>query len=177
MKLDRRSRAARTARACGIALAEKELDYETVEIDLADRPEWLYELNPNGSVPVLDDGFILPESEVIMAYLDERYPERPLLPSDPVERAARGCSCTASTTTSATTTTHSAAATPNDLARQARRARARAEPVRRHRLRAVGDPGARHARRRASGAARAWLDALAGGRRSPPRSNVGRMAR
>jgi RNA polymerase-associated protein len=71
-----------------LALAEKELDYETVEVDLADRPQWLLDLNPpNGRVPVLDDGFTLPESEVIMAYLDERYPERPLLPSDPVERA------------------------------------------------------------------------------------------
>jgi glutathione S-transferase len=71
-----------------IALAEKGLDYETVEIDLSDRPQWLLELNaPHGRVPVLDDGFTLPESEVIMAYLDERYPERPLLPADPVERA------------------------------------------------------------------------------------------
>jgi glutathione S-transferase len=71
-----------------LALAEKEFDYETVEVDLADRPQWLLELNPpSGRVPVLDDGFALPESEVIMAYLDERYPERPLLPSDPAERA------------------------------------------------------------------------------------------
>jgi RNA polymerase-associated protein len=71
-----------------LALAEKELDYETVEVDLAGRPQWLLELNPpSGRVPVLDDGFTLPESEVIMAFLEERYPERPLLPSDPVERA------------------------------------------------------------------------------------------
>jgi glutathione S-transferase len=71
-----------------LALAEKQLDYETVEVDLAERPQWLLELNaPHGRVPVLDDGFTLPESEVIMAYLDERYPERPLLPSDPAERA------------------------------------------------------------------------------------------
>jgi glutathione S-transferase len=71
-----------------LALAEKQLDYETVEVDLGNRPQWLLELNPpHGRVPVLDDGFTLPESEVIMAYLDERYPEHPLLPSDPVERA------------------------------------------------------------------------------------------
>jgi glutathione S-transferase len=71
-----------------LALAEKGLEHETVEVDLADRPQWLLELNPpSGRVPVLDDGFTLPESEVIMAYLDERYPERPLLPSDPAERA------------------------------------------------------------------------------------------
>ena len=71
-----------------LALAEKELEYETVEVDLSDRPQWLLDLNPpSGRVPVLDDGFALPESEVIMAYLDDRYPERPLLPSDPAERA------------------------------------------------------------------------------------------
>jgi glutathione S-transferase len=71
-----------------IALAEKALEYEPVEIDLADRPAWLYELNPLGKVPVLeDDGFVLPESDVIMAYLDDRHPARPLLPEDPRERA------------------------------------------------------------------------------------------
>jgi glutathione S-transferase len=69
-----------------IALAEKGLDYETVEVDLADRPAWIYELNPTGRVPVLDDGFVLPESPVIMEYLEERYPETPLLPSSPAER-------------------------------------------------------------------------------------------
>jgi RNA polymerase-associated protein len=72
-----------------IVLAEKGLSYETVEIDLADRPAWLYDLNPAGKVPVLDeDGWILPESAVISEYLNERYPEPPLWPDDPGERAA-----------------------------------------------------------------------------------------
>jgi glutathione S-transferase len=71
-----------------IALAEKEIEHEVVLIDLSNRPQWVLDLNPpGGRVPVLDDGFVLPESEVIMAYLDERYPERPLLPAGPVERA------------------------------------------------------------------------------------------
>ena len=71
-----------------IALAEKELDYDCVEVDLADRPAWVVELNPpRGAVPVLDDGFTLPESAVIMEYLEERYPERPLLPPDRAPRA------------------------------------------------------------------------------------------
>jgi glutathione S-transferase len=71
-----------------ITLAEKGLEVETVEVDLSDRPQWLIELNPpNGRVPVLDDGFVLPESEVIMAYLEDRHPQIRLLPSDPVERA------------------------------------------------------------------------------------------
>jgi glutathione S-transferase len=70
-----------------IALAEKEIEFETVEIDLSDRPPWVYDLNVTGRVPILDDGFALPESDVIMAYLDERYPQAPLLPEDPAERA------------------------------------------------------------------------------------------
>jgi glutathione S-transferase len=70
-----------------IALAEKGIAYETVEIDLQDRPRWLYDLNATGRVPVLDDGFVLPESAVIMGYLDERYPDPPLLPPTPAERA------------------------------------------------------------------------------------------
>ena len=70
-----------------IVLAEKGIDYETVEVDLSDRPAWVYELNSTGRVPILDDGFVLPESEVIMAYVEERYPEPALLPPDPAARA------------------------------------------------------------------------------------------
>ena len=72
-----------------IVLAEKGLDYEAVEIDLSDRPAWLYEKNPLGRVPVYeeDGGLILPESAVIMEYLEERYPEPALWPADPAERA------------------------------------------------------------------------------------------
>ena len=70
-----------------IVLAEKGVEYETIEINLRDRPGWLYELNESGKVPVLDDGHVLPESAVIMEYLDDRHPEQPLLPADPVARA------------------------------------------------------------------------------------------
>ena len=70
-----------------IALAEKGIAYEAVEIDLGDRPAWIYEKNATGRVPVYeeDEGLVLPESEVIMEYLDERYPEPALWPSDPAE--------------------------------------------------------------------------------------------
>ncbi len=71
-----------------IVLAEKGLEYETVAIDLADRPAWLYEKNPLGKVPVLEeDALCLPESAVIMEYLDERYLEPGLMPADPADRA------------------------------------------------------------------------------------------
>ena len=71
-----------------IALAEKGLEYEVLEIDLSDRPQWIYEKNPTGRVPVIEeDAWILPESSVILEYLEERYPEPPLLPPDPADRA------------------------------------------------------------------------------------------
>ena len=71
-----------------IALAEKGVEYETVEVDLADRPSWIYEKNPLGRVPVLEeDAFVLPESAVINEYLEERYPEPALWPADAAERA------------------------------------------------------------------------------------------
>ncbi len=71
-----------------VVLAEKGLEWETVEIDLDDRPAWLYEKNSTGRVPVLEEeAFVLPESVVIMEYLEERFPEPPLLPADPADRA------------------------------------------------------------------------------------------
>jgi glutathione S-transferase len=73
-----------------IVLAEKGAPFEAVEIDLGDRPGWLFEKNPpDARVPVLDeDGWVLPESQVINEYLEERYPDPPLLPADRAERAA-----------------------------------------------------------------------------------------
>jgi glutathione S-transferase len=71
-----------------IVLAEKSVPYETVVVDLSDRPAWLYEKNPLGKVPVLEeDGLCIPESAVIMELLEERFPEPPLYPADPAQRA------------------------------------------------------------------------------------------
>ena len=71
-----------------IALDEKGVPYRKVAIDLSNRPAWLYEKNPLGRVPVLEDGnFVLPESSVIMEYLEERFPSPALLPASPEERA------------------------------------------------------------------------------------------
>jgi RNA polymerase-associated protein len=71
-----------------IVLAEKDVEYEAIEIDLADRPAWIYEKNSTGRVPVIEeDGWVLPESAVIMEYLEERYPEPRLLAADPADRA------------------------------------------------------------------------------------------
>jgi glutathione S-transferase len=71
-----------------IVLAEKGLEYETVVIDLDDRPAWIYEKNPLGRVPVLEeDTLVLAESAVINEYLEDRYPEPALWPADPADRA------------------------------------------------------------------------------------------
>jgi glutathione S-transferase len=71
-----------------ITLAEKGIEYEPVMIDLDDRPGWIYEKNPLGRVPVLEeDTFVLAESAVIDEYLEERYPDPPLWPADPADRA------------------------------------------------------------------------------------------
>jgi glutathione S-transferase len=73
-----------------IALHEKGLEYEGVRLDLAKRdqkkPEFL-RLNPYGKVPVIDDGGkVLFESCIINEYLDEKYPDPPLMPKDPYLR-------------------------------------------------------------------------------------------
>jgi glutathione S-transferase len=72
-----------------IVLAEKEIEHELVQCDLDHRPAFLYELNPpEGRVPILEeDAFVLPESPVIAEYLEERFPDPPLLPADAAERA------------------------------------------------------------------------------------------
>src|SRR5438132_4151766 len=74
-----------------IALNLKKLDYETAAIHLRrndqTRPNYLA-VNPQGLVPALDDGGrILIQSLAIIEYLDEIYPDPPLLPKDPADRA------------------------------------------------------------------------------------------
>ena len=76
-----------------IVLAEKSISYETAVVDLDARPDWIRETNPpDGRVPVLaeDDETLIPESRVIMQYLEETTPEPALMPDDALGRAAVG---------------------------------------------------------------------------------------
>lgn len=73
-----------------IALAEKGLNWDGIRVRLANReqkrPEFL-KLNPYGKIPVLvEDGKVLFESCIINEYLDEKYPNPPLMPKDPYLR-------------------------------------------------------------------------------------------
>ncbi len=74
-----------------IALAEKGLPYEKILVDLAKREQkqrGFLEMNPYGKVPVLvDDSHIIYESSIINEYLDEKYPNPPLMPPSPELRA------------------------------------------------------------------------------------------
>ena len=74
-----------------IALAEKKLPYERRHINLMKAeqvsPDYL-KINPKGVVPALvHNGQPVIESTVIMEYLDDAFPERPLRPAAPLARA------------------------------------------------------------------------------------------
>ena len=73
-----------------IVLAEKQVEYETVIVDLDERPDWIIALNPpDGRVPVMEQPGLplLPESRVIMRYVEERFDGPALLPQSLEERA------------------------------------------------------------------------------------------
>ena len=74
-----------------LVLAEKGLEWEDRHLDLRageHQKDWYIKLNPRAVVPTLIDGdIVVPESNVINEYLDERFPDPPLKPADPFGRA------------------------------------------------------------------------------------------
>ena len=79
------------SRKVRIALLEKGLEFERVNIDLSKReqksPEYL-KIHPFGQIPALDDeGFIIYDSTVINEYLEDEYPYPSLMPNDSEGRA------------------------------------------------------------------------------------------
>jgi len=76
-----------------IALAEKEVPFERVTIDLGRKPDWFTAISPLGKVPLLKvtrpqaDDAILFESAVICEYIEETASGPKLHPDDPLERA------------------------------------------------------------------------------------------
>ncbi len=73
---------------CRIVLFEKGMDFEVIDVDLANKPEDLAVLNPYNAVPVLvERDLVLSEANIINEYIDERFPHPQLMPADPVMRA------------------------------------------------------------------------------------------
>lgn len=74
--------------AVRFVLAEKAINVDIVDVNADERPEDLLELNPYDHVLTLvDRDLVLYEPQIIMEYLDERFPHPPLMPVDPVSRA------------------------------------------------------------------------------------------
>lgn len=79
------------SRKVRIALLEKGLEFERINVDLSKReqknPEYL-QIHPFGQIPALDDeGFIVYDSTIINEYLEDEYPYPPLMPKDSEGRA------------------------------------------------------------------------------------------
>ena len=75
--------------AVRIVLAEKDVNVEINYTDDETKPEILNELNPYNSIlTLIDRDLVLYDPQIIMEYLDERFPHPPLMPVDPVSRAS-----------------------------------------------------------------------------------------
>jgi len=74
-----------------VCLAEKKLEWENRHLNLRageHQQPWYLKLNRRAVVPTLIDGDrVIPESNVILEYLDEAYPQPPLMPKDALGRA------------------------------------------------------------------------------------------
>lgn len=71
-----------------IVLAEKGVTADMVTVNPKEPSRDLLDLNPYGTIPTLvDRDLVLYEANIIMEYLDERFPHPPLLPVYPVSRA------------------------------------------------------------------------------------------
>jgi stringent starvation protein A len=71
-----------------LVLAEKNVEYDHQIIDPSNTTEELQRLNPyNEIITLVDRDVVLYDTQIIMEYLEERYPHPPLMPADPVARA------------------------------------------------------------------------------------------
>jgi glutathione S-transferase len=71
-----------------LAISEKGVEHERVQIDLKAMPDWFRKLSPNESVPLLvHDEEKVWESLIVMEYLDEAFEGPALMPKSALERA------------------------------------------------------------------------------------------
>src|SRR5713226_7744790 len=78
-----------------IALTEKGVPFERVDIDLANKPDWFLKISPLGKVPVLrvatgEGETVLFDSNVICEYIEDTQGCAKLHPQDPLVRAQQG---------------------------------------------------------------------------------------
>jgi len=70
-----------------LVLDYKQLPYKTIEVSPGIGQIELYRLSGQRQVPVLKDGDeIVPDSTAIALYLDSKYPEKPIIPTDPKQK-------------------------------------------------------------------------------------------
>ena len=78
-----------SSHAVRFVLAEKAINVEIHHVTVDNKPEDLNDLNPyNAILTLVDRDLVLYEPQIIMEYLDERFPHPPLMPVDPVARAS-----------------------------------------------------------------------------------------
>ena len=71
-----------------LVLTEKDINAEVQFIDEDTKPEDLNDFNPyHNLLTLIDRDLVLYDAQIMMEYLDERYPHPPLMPVDPVARA------------------------------------------------------------------------------------------
>jgi RNA polymerase-associated protein len=75
--------------AVRIVLAEKDINVDVNYVTGNNLPEEIIEINPYNTVlTLIDRDLVLYDAQIIMEYLDERFPHPPLMPVDPVTRAS-----------------------------------------------------------------------------------------
>ncbi|XP_038070040.1 glutathione S-transferase omega-1-like [Patiria miniata] len=76
------------AQRARLVLKAKGIDYEVINCNLKKKPEFLFEREPEGKVPIFEhNGKVISESNIICDFLDEVYPDPPLYPKDPYDKA------------------------------------------------------------------------------------------
>jgi glutathione S-transferase len=82
------AKASTFAQRTRVVLLEKQIDFTPIEIDLQQKPAEFLKVSRYGKVPAIQHGdHAIYESAIINEYLDEVFPEPPLLPHDPATKA------------------------------------------------------------------------------------------
>lgn len=82
------SKASTFAQRTRVVLLEKGIDFTPIEIDFQNKPADFLQVSAYGKVPAIKHGNVtLYESAIINEYLEEVFPEPPLLPQDPAQKA------------------------------------------------------------------------------------------